>query len=314
MVNTDKRNQEIKISDKSVKEIEKIQEMEECFVIMPIGDHPSHSKGHFKRIYEDILKPAIEDAGFRAYRADDNGGSQNIQIDIIKKIIEAPMAICDLSTRNPNVLFELGVRQAFDKPVALIQEIGTERIFDISTFNTADYRSQRIYNEVIEDRNTITHLIKETYKKHNEGDGINSIIRLIPGIDAAKKSNKDMKTDELVRIMYNQINSLTNEVRDIRYSSKDIKSQNRWYINNEDREKPYYMEGMKLLHKYEKIMDAIDMSIALKKKELMNLYKEIDLYKNSIKVRILSSEFISLLGKLKDIQDEIKYEMSIISI
>ncbi|MGN6898239.1 hypothetical protein ACTHT1_12455, partial [Neisseria sp. P0015.S002] len=78
------------------------------------------------------ISPACEKSGFRACRADDVKATNLIQLDILKKLIEAPIAICDLSTRNPNVLFELGIRQAFDKPVVLIQEIGTPPIFDIT--------------------------------------------------------------------------------------------------------------------------------------------------------------------------------------
>ena len=209
------KNESGKINEKEVETKEK-----QCFVIMPIGDHPSHEKGHFGKIYRDLIKPAVEDAGFKAYRADEGGGSQNIQIDIIKKIIEAPMAVCDLSTRNPNVLFELGIRQAFDLPVALIQEVGTDRIFDINTFNTGEYRSNRIYDEVIEDRGDIAKLIKTTFEKHNSGDGINSIIRLIPSLEPAKINNKDIKSDELLRIMFQQMNSISEDVSNLRRQVK----------------------------------------------------------------------------------------------
>jgi hypothetical protein len=211
-----RKNENDKVNEEVVEKDAEIKQKEECFVIMPIGDHPSHEKGHFLKIYRDLIKPAIEDAGFEAYRADEGGGSQNIQIDIIKKIIEAPMAVCDLSTRNPNVLFELGIRQAFDLPVALIQEVGTERIFDIQTFNTGEYRSARIYDEVMKDRESITNLIKATYRKHNEGEGINSIIRLLPNtIDKAKLSEKSIGSEELIKIMFNQINNLSKDISNV---------------------------------------------------------------------------------------------------
>ena len=125
-----------------------VKEKEQCFVIMPISDPEGYESGHFKYVYDDIFKPAIEEAGFEPKRADDDGSSSMIQVNIIKDIIESPMAICDLSTRNPNVLFELGIRQAFDLPVVLVQEEGTPRIFDISTINTIDYRKSLKYREV----------------------------------------------------------------------------------------------------------------------------------------------------------------------
>ena len=114
---------------------------QECFVIMPISDHDGYEKGHFRRVYEDIIIPACEKSDYKAVRADEVEETDIIHLSILKKIIEAPMAICDLSTRNPNVLFELGLRQAFDKPVVLIQEKGTERIFDFKrTFGIYKWR------------------------------------------------------------------------------------------------------------------------------------------------------------------------------
>ncbi len=38
-----------------------------------------------------------------------------IVIDILKKILESEFVLCDLSAKNPNVFYELGIRQAFNK-------------------------------------------------------------------------------------------------------------------------------------------------------------------------------------------------------
>lgn len=43
----------------------------DCFVIMPISDADGYDKGHFERVYEDIIKPAIEKTEFVARRADE---------------------------------------------------------------------------------------------------------------------------------------------------------------------------------------------------------------------------------------------------
>ena len=72
-----------------------------------------YEKGHFKHVYEDIIKPAVEKAGYVAIRADEVNATNLIHLDILKKLIDTPIAVCDLSTRNPNVLFELGIRQSY---------------------------------------------------------------------------------------------------------------------------------------------------------------------------------------------------------
>ncbi len=95
---------------------------EQCFVIMPISDPPDYESGHFRRVYEDLFEPACRNAGYHSIRADDVRETNLIHVDILKRLLESPMAICDLSTQNPNVLFELGFRQAFDKPVLLVLE------------------------------------------------------------------------------------------------------------------------------------------------------------------------------------------------
>ena len=87
---------------------------EECFVIMPIGEVKGYDEdNHFKEVYEDIFIPAIKDAGLKPVRADDVMASNIIQKDILQRVIESPIVLCDLSGLNANVMFELGVRQAF---------------------------------------------------------------------------------------------------------------------------------------------------------------------------------------------------------
>lgn len=114
----------------------KDNDMEKCFVIMPISDQGDYPQGHFTKVYEQIIKPAVKDAGYLPYRVDENKISDTIINKIFDAIQECPMAICDLSNRNPNVLYELGLRQAYDKPVVLIQDDKTEKIFDVSGIST----------------------------------------------------------------------------------------------------------------------------------------------------------------------------------
>lgn len=121
------------------------KENKDCFVIMPISECEGYEKGHFKHVYEDIIKPAVEKAGYIAIRADEVNATNLIHLDILKKLIDTPIAVCDLSTRNPNVLFELGIRQAFDKPVVLIQEKGTQKIFDIAPLRYLEYSKDMKY-------------------------------------------------------------------------------------------------------------------------------------------------------------------------
>lgn len=158
-----------------------------CFVIMPISDSDGYSTGHFGRVYEHIIKPACELAGFKPVRADDIMTTNYIALDIIKNIIECDMAICDLSSRNPNVLYELGIRQAFNLPVTLIKDIKTKRVFDIQGFRDIEYDESLRVDTVEVTTQDLSEVIKNTFE--NRQSEINSLVSLL-GIEPAKLNEK----------------------------------------------------------------------------------------------------------------------------
>lgn len=150
-----------------------------CFIIMPIADTDGYPPGHFKHVYDNIVSPACEKAGYNAVRADDVKATNLIHLDILKKLIEAPVAICDLSSRNPNVLFELGIRQAFDRPVVLIQEIGTPKIFDIAPLRYLEYSKEMKYHDVLRSQGELSDSIEATVAADREAGNVNSIVKLL---------------------------------------------------------------------------------------------------------------------------------------
>jgi hypothetical protein len=158
-----------------------------CFIIMPISDQDGYEKGHFTRVYQHLIKPACEKAGFAPVRADDEIKTNYIVIDVIKKILDSDIVLCDLSAKNPNVLYELGLRQAFNKRSVLIKDNKTNRIFDIQGLRTIDYDANLRIDEVQAGIESIAKTLDETYKA---GDGeVNSLIQLL-SIEPAKITSK----------------------------------------------------------------------------------------------------------------------------
>lgn len=206
------------------KEQKKVDEKEKCFVMMPISDQGDYPKGHFTKIYEQILKPAIEDAGYEAYRVDENSSSVLITDKIFKAIQECPMALCDLSNQNPNVLYELGLRQAYDKSVVLVQDEKTDKIFDVSGISTVFYESNRIYENVLEARRNITKAIMETSEGRHK-----SIVKIMQA-QAAEIPTEKMTKEEKIEIM---LSGLIDDIRDLKEESK-IRSLGRNLILSTD--------------------------------------------------------------------------------
>lgn len=176
-----------------------------CFVIMPIADISGYDAGHFARVYKHLITPACEAAGFKPVRADDVSSSHMIVVDILQKIVESDIAICDLSGRNPNVLYELGLRQAFNKKTVLIKDNKTENIFDVQGFRHAQYdsllRIDNVNNEILK----ISSSLKETF---NATSDINSIVQLLQ-IEPAEIKGKTQLTEGDTYLL-NAINEIKN--------------------------------------------------------------------------------------------------------
>jgi hypothetical protein len=164
----------------------KSENVKTCFVIMPIADMDGYDAGHFSRVYEYLIKPACINAGFEAHRADFVAASNYIIIDILRKILDSDIVICDLSGRNPNVLYELGVRQAFNLPTVLIKDNKTPKIFDIQGLRYTEYNHALRIDEVQKERDRIQLSILETAANPHD---INSMIQLL-GVQAAPLPHK----------------------------------------------------------------------------------------------------------------------------
>ncbi len=104
-----------------------------CFVIMPFSKSSrNHSQSYWTSHFENYLKPEIEQLGdISVFR------SEELRGDIVKEIIidldESYIVIADLTDLNPNVFWELGVRQSLQYKTITIAENGTVIPFDVST-------------------------------------------------------------------------------------------------------------------------------------------------------------------------------------
>lgn len=180
-------------------------ENQTCFVIMPISDPETYEVGHFERVYEHLLEPACEDAGFNPIRADKVKATNYIVIDILQRIVAADMVLCDLSSTNPNVLYELGVRQAFNRPVTLVKDGLTSRLFDIQGFRYIQYDHGLRVDTVEEDRRAISQGLKETLSADSKN--VNSLISLL-GVEPASISSQ-VHLDPSSTLLLNAIRDLS---------------------------------------------------------------------------------------------------------
>lgn len=107
-----------------------------CFVIQPFD------KGKFDKRFHDDFKPALKDAGFEAYRVDEDPAPDVLIDGIEDGIRRAPLVLADVTTDNPNVWYELGFAFALKKPVVLTCEEGRRLPFDIQHRHVIHYQTE----------------------------------------------------------------------------------------------------------------------------------------------------------------------------
>lgn len=186
-----------------------------CFVIMPISDVHGYREGHFREVYDQLIKPAVESAGYSCDRADSTNSAHMIRVDIVNRVVNADLCICDLSTNNPNVLFEYGIRQAFDKPTILIKDYKTKRIFDLNDFRDIEYDSSlRISNTLIV-REKISNAIRDTVAGSGDSEQIFSLVKLMKIQKAAMSEGELSQDDARFEIIERKLDSLSAGIAEI---------------------------------------------------------------------------------------------------
>ncbi len=85
-----------------------------CFVLMPFGKKPDGSGRSidFDAVYANVIAPAIEAADLEPLRADEEQSGGIIHKAMFERLLLCEYAVADLTTANPNVFYELGVRHA----------------------------------------------------------------------------------------------------------------------------------------------------------------------------------------------------------
>lgn len=110
-----------------------VQAGDTCFVMQPfaspLGDY-----------YDKVYKPAIEKAGLTPVRADEDiFGTGKIMDQVWSGIITADVLVAELTSRNPNVFYELGLAHALKKPVVLVSATEQDVPFDLQHIRVIYY-------------------------------------------------------------------------------------------------------------------------------------------------------------------------------
>lgn len=168
-----------------------------CGIVMPISAVDGCDEAHWADV-QDIITETIEAAGFEANlvsNADDVG---IIHKRIIQNLYDNPIVVCDVSGKNPNVMFELGLRLAFDKPTIIIKDDKTAYSFDTSAIEHIEYPRDLRFSRIVEFKEKLREKIKHTHQKASTDPSYTTFLKHFGEFTVAKIEKKEVSGQEFV--------------------------------------------------------------------------------------------------------------------
>jgi len=201
-----------------------------CFVIMPYGSKPDpENEGatiDFDEIYNHLIKKTVEvDLKMDCERCDMIDESGWVHEQMFKRIYQSEVAIVDLTSLNPNVFYELGIRHALVESVTiLILREGTTKIpFNIQGFKVIKYNPAKM-SSVDEAREKIAGFIRNGLDSRNNDSPVHQVLDLkieVPQrtIDIQQKFTYQLPNGK-------KIGLITGDLRDVRGVDIWVNSEN----------------------------------------------------------------------------------------
>ncbi|GAB3034288.1 hypothetical protein GCM10027285_16410 [Oleiagrimonas citrea] len=168
-----------------------------CGIVMPISEIDGCTESHWADVLE-IITEAVEDANFSANlvsNADDVG---IIHKRIIQNLYDNPIVVCDVSGKNPNVMFELGLRLAFDKPTIIVKDDKTSYSFDTSAIEHIEYPRDLRFSKIVEFKEKLSAKISATHEKATQDKNFTTFLKHFGEFTVAKLQKKEVSGQEFI--------------------------------------------------------------------------------------------------------------------
>ncbi|MEP4036626.1 hypothetical protein [Pseudophaeobacter sp.] len=171
-----------------------------CGIVMPISDCDGLKAPHWLDV-KSIIESAAEEAGFQARLVSDTFESNLIHKEILQNIYEDDIVVCDVSGRNPNVFFELGIRMATQKPTVIIKDSETIYPFDTAPNRYIEYPRGLRHPDMETFKTELIRALKTTAEQNKESSFIGQLGPFhIPDVESTKLPASDIILERLERI------------------------------------------------------------------------------------------------------------------
>jgi hypothetical protein len=182
-----------------------------CGIIMPISAIDDCKEEHWADVLS-IIKDVIKNSGYEPKLVSDADDIGVIQKRIIQNLYCNPLIICDVSGKNPNVMFELGMRLAFDKPTIIIKDDHTSFSFDTSPIEHLLYPRDLRFNKIVDFKEKLSSKLKATYDASQNDDNFSTFLKNFGDFKTAKIETKEISKEDYILEELNDIRRLIQRI------------------------------------------------------------------------------------------------------
>ena len=177
---------------------------------MPISSTDGCSAEHWSDV-KAIITQAVESVGdpkFSVRLVSDADDIGVIQKRIVQNLYTADVVVCDVSGKNPNVMFELGMRLAFDKPTVIVKDDKTDYSFDTGIIEHVGYPRDLSFHRMVQHfKSVLAEKIFATFKAAKADPEHSTFLKNFGKFHVANLNQDVVPADKLVVEMLSDIQS-----------------------------------------------------------------------------------------------------------
>lgn len=186
-----------------------------CGIIMPISPIDGCSADHWKEVLS-IIEDCIISSDFEPNLVSNAADIGIIQKTIIQNIYNNEIIVCDVSAKNPNVMFELGMRLAFDKPTIIIIDDKTDYSFDTAPIEHLTYPRDLRFKHIIDFKEILKKRIRATYDKAHNDPNYSTFLKNFGQYKVSKLEETEVSSNDFI---FNKLNEIHSEITSLKTNS-----------------------------------------------------------------------------------------------
>lgn len=182
-----------------------------CGLVMPISAIDGCDETHWEQV-RAIIEESLVGTNIEVELVSDADDVGVIQKRIIQNLYDNDIVVCDVSCKNPNVMFELGMRLAFDKPAVIIKDDVTPYSFDTSPVEHIGYPRGLHYHQIQEFKKKLKSKILSTLESAKKAD-YTTFLKHFGKFVVAKLDEKKVGRDEYILEALQDLRKDVNRIR-----------------------------------------------------------------------------------------------------